>query len=295
MRGVISIQSHVVYGKAGNSSAVFPMQRLGCEVFPINTVQFSNHTQYQEGWTGKAFPASDIVELTNGLKAIGVFEKTDAVLSGYQGSVGQCEAIVDLLSLVRKSNPSAIYVCDPVMGDPEKGCIVKEGIAEYLIDTLMPMADVIVPNQYELSKYVGIYINDLSSAVEACRMALKNGNKIVLVKHLHSIDSNLFTMMLAYDSDIYIAQRPKVDFVKQPVGVGDLISAIFTSCLLKGLSPIESFKHCNEAVYGVIKKTSELGEWELQTIAAQDEIVNPSEKFEIVKCVKDDSFVYYSI
>ncbi len=296
MRGVISVQSHVVFGHAGNSSAVFPLQRMGLEVFPIHTVQFSNHTQYQEGWTGRVFSPLDITDLTKGLKAIGAFEKCDAVLTGYLGSVDQCESITELVHQVMRHNPKALYVCDPVMGDPIKGCIVDEGITEYIVDKLMPMADVIVPNQFELSKFVGIEITDVSSAVAACKKALSLGPKIVLVKHLHSVADGecKFSMMLAFDDKYYIVQRPNLYFSKQPVGVGDLISAIFVAGLLKGWTPVDAFKHCNEAVYGVVKTTQSLGEWELQTIMAQEEIINPTEKFDIGECVVDESMAYYS-
>lgn len=295
MRGVISIQSHVVYGHAGNSSAVFPLQRMGFEVFPIHTVQFSNHTQYAEGWTGHAFPASDIAELTLGLENIGALKKCDAVVTGYQGSVEQCEMVAELVKKVKSYNPASIYVCDPVMGAPDKGCIVNEGISEYILDTLMPMADVIVPNQFELSQFAGMEINSLNDAVAACKKALTLGPQIVLVKHLYSISDDKFSMMLAFDDQCYIAQRPQLDFDKALVGVGDLISSLFTAGLLKEWSVARAFKHCNEAAYAVVKKTHELGEWELQTIAAQDEIVEPVEKFELGKCVQDNSFTYHSI
>ena len=135
MQGILSIQSHVSFGHAGNSSAVFPMQRMGFEVWPIHTVQFSNHTQYQEGWTGRAFAAEDISELVRGLGNIGALEKCQAVLTGYQGSAEQCLAVEETVTKVKQANPNALYVCDPVMGAPDKGCIVAPGIAEALIAT----------------------------------------------------------------------------------------------------------------------------------------------------------------
>ncbi|HAS8091519.1 TPA: pyridoxal kinase, partial [Vibrio vulnificus] len=108
MQGILSIQSHVAYGHAGNSSAVFPMQRMGFEVWPIHTVQFSNHTQYQEGWTGRAFSADDISELVRGLNNIGALEKCQAVLTGYQGSAEQCLAVEETVTKVKQANPNAL-------------------------------------------------------------------------------------------------------------------------------------------------------------------------------------------
>ncbi|WP_318439465.1 pyridoxal kinase PdxY [Photobacterium leiognathi] len=281
MKGILSIQSHVVYGHAGNSSAVFPMQRMGFEVWPLHTVQFSNHTQYKEGWTGKAFSGDDISELVAGIEGIDQLKNCEAVLTGYQGSASQCLAIIDTVKKVKQHNPNAIYICDPVMGDPEKGCIVADGIAEYLINDVMPIADAIVPNQFELSQFVGMEIHNLNDAVAACKKALTMGPKMVLVKHLHSISDEKFTMMLATAEGCFLAQRPHLKFDKQPVGVGDLISSLFTAGLLKGWAPEQAFEHAHNTCYAVLKETSRRGEWELQTIAAQDEIVAPSEVFPI--------------
>ncbi len=295
MKGVISIQSHVVYGHAGNSSAVFPLQRMGLEVFPIHTVQFSNHTQYSEGWTGKAFPADDINQLVKGLKAIGALEKCNAVLSGYQGNAEQCDSIASLVRKVKATNPEAIYVCDPVMGAPDKGCIVSEGVSEKLLNTLIPIADVITPNQFELSQFTQIEINNLDDAVTACKKAMDLGIKIVLVKHLYSVSDDKFTMMLGYQGQCYIVQRPNLRFEKPLVGVGDLISSLFTAALLNGMPPVEAFSYCNAASYAVVKKTYDLKEWELQIIAAQESMVAPEETFTVGECVLDDSLTYYSL
>ncbi|MGR5145080.1 pyridoxal kinase PdxY [Photobacterium alginatilyticum] len=281
MRGILSIQSHVAYGHAGNSSAVFPMQRMGFEVWPIHTVQFSNHTQYKQGWTGRAFSASDIDELVQGLDNIDALSRCEAILTGYQGSAEQCEVVIRTVEKVKAQNPSAIYVCDPVMGAPDKGCIVAPGIAEHLVNDLMPIADVIVPNQFELSQFAQMEINTLSDAVTACHIALEKGPKAVLVKHLYCISDNKFSMMLATREGCFLAQRPHLPFELQPVGVGDLISAVFTAGLLKGNSPREAFQHCHDACYGVLKRTQQQNEWELQTVLAQDELVEPSETFPV--------------
>ncbi|AEX24949.1 MULTISPECIES: pyridoxal kinase PdxY [unclassified Vibrio] len=283
MSGIISIQSHVVYGHAGNSSAVFPIQRMGLEVWPINTVQFSNHTQYEQGWTGQKLSSDDIRTLIKGIDNIGKLEECNAVLSGYQSSANQCKAVVDAVTLIKERNHNAIYVCDPVMGDPDKGCIVEAGVQEEIIRSLVPVADVIVPNQYELTAITGVEINTLYDAVTACKKALEMGPKAVLVKHLHTPASDEFQMILATPKACYLTQRPNIEFTKQPVGVGDLISAVFTACLMKGMSPVAAFQHTNNAVYGVLEVTKDCDTWELQTISAQYEFVEPTHEFNVIK------------
>ena len=133
------------------------------------------------------------------------------------------------------------------MGAPDKGCIVAPGIAENLLTRLMPMADVIVPNQFELSQFSEMEIHSLDDAITACQRALAKGPKIVLVKHLYCLENGSFNMLLATQEGIYLAKRPQFEFAKQPVGVGDLISAIFAAGLLKGWSPKQAFQHCHDA------------------------------------------------
>ncbi|MCF7502694.1 pyridoxal kinase PdxY [Vibrio sp. L3-7] len=283
MKSIISIQSHVVYGHAGNSSAVFPMQRMGLDVWPIHTVQFSNHTQYTQGWTGQKFTSDDIRNLMKGLDNIDSLRACGAVLSGYQGSADQCRAVAESVTLVKERNKNALYVCDPVMGDPDKGCIVDDGVKAAIVEHLLPISDVIVPNQFELTELTGININSLYDAVTACKKALELGPKIVLVKHLHALPDEAFSMILATPKACYLAQRPNIDFPRQPVGVGDLISGLFTACLVKRMSPVAAFRHAHNAVYGVLEVTKSYGTWELQTINAQYEFVEPTSDFNVVK------------
>ncbi|WP_391090799.1 pyridoxal kinase PdxY [Vibrio sp. NH-UV-68] len=280
MKGILSIQSHVVYGHAGNSSAVFPIQRMGLEAWPIHTVQYSNHTQYQQGWNGQRFSADDIYTLINGLDNIGQLGNCDAVISGYLGSAQQCHAVADAVLRVKEKNHSAIYVCDPVMGDPDKGCIVPQGVTDEIKTKLLPIADVIVPNQFELGALTGVKITSIYDVITACKQAIEMGPKLILVKHLHSLAEGVFSALLATPKACYLVQRPELEFDKAPVGVGDLITSVFTACLVKGMSPVPAFRHTNNAVYGVLEITQDCDEWELQTVLGQGEFVEPTHDFE---------------
>src|SRR5689334_22535428 len=146
---LLSIQSHVAYGHAGNSAAVFPLQRMGVEVWPIHTVQFSNHTGYG-AWRGRASDAGLIGEIVDGLETRGVLGECDGVLSGYVGAPEIGAAILDAVASVKRANPSARYCCDPVIGDVGKGAFVRAGVAEFMREKAVPAADVVTPNQFEL-------------------------------------------------------------------------------------------------------------------------------------------------
>ena len=151
---VLSIQSSVAYGHVGNSAAVFPLQRLGHEVWPVHTVNFSNHTGYG-AWRGPLIPPADVAEVISGIEDRGVLGQVDAVLSGYQGGSGIADVILDAVARVKAANPAATYTCDPVMGNATSGCFVDPAIPPIIRERVVPVADVITPNQFELGFLTG--------------------------------------------------------------------------------------------------------------------------------------------
>lgn len=281
MKNILAIQSHVVFGHAGNGAAEFPMRRLGANVWPLNTVQFSNHTQYGH-WTGAVMPADHLTDIVNGIAAIDRLKTCDAILSGYLGSAEQGQKIIDIVQQVKSANPQAWYFCDPVMGHPEKGCIVAPGVAEFHCQVSLPASDIIAPNLVELELLTQQSISNLQQAIAACRQLIAVGPKIVLVKHLSraGLRSDQFEMLLVSAEEAWFIQRPLVDFgVRQPVGVGDLTSGLFLVNLLQQKTYVEALEQTTAAVYGVMLKTHQMGEYELQLVAAQDEIAAPSHHF----------------
>lgn len=276
---VLSIQSHVVYGAAGNSAAVFPMRRLGVNVCPLNTVQFSNHTQYGR-WTGHVFPPEHIDEIASGLADVEALEGCDAVLSGYLGSEAQGDAVLRVLERIRQVNPKAIYCCDPVMGHPEKGCIVAPGVAEFFARSAVSAADIICPNTLELAMLTGggPPQETLASVRAAAEKLLRAGPKAVFVKHLGQAGleaGSSFEMLLVTVDGTWRVSAPLLHFDRPPVGVGDLTSGIFLARRLKGASWEEALEHTAGAYHAVMSATKDLGCYELQTIAAQDGIADP--------------------
>lgn len=281
MKNILAIQSHVVYGHAGNSAAEFPMRRMGANVWPLNTVQFSNHTQYGH-WTGTVMPATHLTDIVSGIAAIDRLKTCDAVLSGYLGSAEQGEQILEIVRMVKAANPDAWYFCDPVMGHPEKGCIVAPGVAEFHCKQAMPASDLIAPNLLELEMLSGQTVANVEQAVVAARALIAQGPRVVLVKHLARAGrrSDRFEMLLVTADQCWHISRPLVDFgVRQPVGVGDLTSGLLLVDLLHGKSLQDALEHVTAAVYEVMLKTHEMGEYELQLVAAQDAVAQPTQHF----------------
>lgn len=279
MKNVLSIQSHVIYGHAGNSAAVFPMQRLGINVWPLNTVQLSNHMQYCH-WAGSAIDAAKMEQLVDGIAAIGVLKRCDAVLSGFLGSPPQARAAVEIVRTVKAMNPNAWYFCDPAMGQTG-GIRPEPGVEEFIVEEVPALADGMSPNHTELQKLAGRRIETVAEAVDACRALIRRGPQIILVKHLHDRNSpaDRFNMLAVTETEAWIGQRPLYAFPRHPVGVGDLTSAIFVACRLRGDSVRAAFEHTLAAVHAVVKATYDARRYELELVAAQDEIARPSEWF----------------
>ena len=278
---VLSIQSHVVYGAAGNSAAVFPMRRLGVNVWPLNTVQFSNHTQYGK-WEGLPTPQDQIVALTSGIEAIGELHKCNAVLSGYLGTAEQGEKVLEVVKRVKAANPAALYMCDPVMGHPAKGCVVPEGVQTHHAEASAAAADVVCPNVLELGIMTGSEVSTPADVLRAARQLLAKGPSLVLVKHLaHAglTPDDAFEMLLVTHDEAFHVATPLLPFDRPPVGVGDLTSGLFLANLLKGVKPRQALENTASAYHEVMMATSEANEYELQLVAAQEGIANPRQAF----------------
>lgn len=281
MNNILAIQSHVVFGHAGNSAAEFPMRRLGANVWPLNTVQFSNHTQYGQ-WTGCVMPPAHLTEIVQGIAAIDQLKRCDAVLSGYLGSAEQGEHILGIVRQVKAANPKAKFFCDPVMGHPEKGCIVAPGVAEFHKRYALPASDIIAPNLIELEILAGRDVKDVNDAVLAARELIAQGPEIVLVKHLAraGYSQDRFEMLLVTVDEAWHISRPLIDFgTRHPVGVGDVTSGLLLVKLLQGASLRDALEHVTAAVYEIMVTTKAMGEYELQVVAAQDHIAKPEHCF----------------
>lgn len=275
---ILSIQSHVVYGHVGNDSAAFPLQRLGHEVWPIHTVQFSNHTGYG-AWTGRVFDGQAIEELVEGIAARGVLPRCDGVLSGYMGSAGIGQAILSAAGRVRAANPKALWCCDPVIGDVGRGVFVRPGIPDFLRERAVPAADIVTPNQFELSHLTGREIASLADAKAAMAALRSLGPKVVLATSLLTEETPEGSVDLAAaDAEgVWRLRTPRLALDVN--GAGDAIAALFLVHWLESRSTRTALERAASSIYGLLRRTEEAGSREILTVAAQDEFVAPSRMF----------------
>lgn len=276
---ILSIQSAVAYGHVGNSAAVFPLQRIGVEVLPVYTVNFSNHTGYG-AWRGPMIAPDDVREVLTGVEERGAFGDIDAVLSGYQGSEGIAEVIVDAVARVKAANPTAIYACDPVMGNARSGCFVAPAIPALLRDRVVPVADVITPNQFELGYLTGTEPHDLASTLESVDRARDLGPRTVLVTSVERPDreSGTLEMLAADDGGAWIVTTPQLRFKAN--GSGDVTAALFTAHYLATRSAPDALARTVSSVFGLLEQTLASGDRELQLVESQEHFANPRLEFE---------------
>lgn len=275
---ILSIQSHVAYGHVGNASAVFAMQRLGVEAWPIHTVQFSNHTGYG-AWTGRVFDGPFVDELLDGIEARGVLPRADGVLSGYMGSADVGAAILSAVERVRRANPQATYCCDPVIGDVGRGVFVRPGIPELMRDLAVPRADLVTPNHFELDYLSGMESRTPAQLAAAVAAVQALGPRTVLVTSVHLDDTpdDAVDLVAGEGGRLWRVRTPKLDLSVN--GAGDAIAAIFYVHRQRTGSAAEALAAAASATYAVLKATAEAGSRELVLVAAQDQVVAPSEVF----------------
>lgn len=280
MTRILSIQSHVAYGHVGNSAAVFPLQRLGVEVWPVHTVTFSNHTGYG-AWRGPMIPASEVLDIIRGIDDRGVLASADAVLSGYQGGTDVGAVIVEAVEMVKRANPAAVYCCDPVMGDVSTGFYALPGIPEFIRDVVTPMADVMTPNLFELEFLTGRSVGSVAQALEAAHALRARGPETVLVTSVVAPDEHLVRMLAVDADEAWVVETPL--FEGYFTGSGDLTAAMFLAHLLQGSGLRGALERTAAIAHAVLRATVESGESELRLVEAQEHIVAPNMLFEATK------------
>ena len=277
---VLSIQSAVAYGHVGNSAAVFPLQRIGVEVMPVYTVNFSNHTGYG-AWRGPLIDPDDVRAVITGIEERGAFPHVDVVLSGYQGREGIADVILDAVARVKAANPSAIYACDPVMGNAKSGCFVAPAIPVLLRDRVVPAADLITPNQFELGYLTDTEPDTLESTLESVDLIRATGPRTVLVTSVERPDREEGTieMLAVDDAGAWIVQTPLLPMKAN--GSGDVTAALFTAHYRRTGDAADALARATSSVFDLLERTHASGERELQLVESQEAYANPRMQFAV--------------
>lgn len=256
------------------------MQRLGVEVWPLHTVQFSNHTGYGS-WKGRVFDGHSVDELLEGLQEREVLPRCDGVLSGYMGSPDLGYAILSAVKQVKAANPKALYCCDPVIGDVGRGIFVRPGIPEFMSEHALGVADIITPNHFELEYLSGQEALHVKALKEAIGVVQAKGPRIVLVTsvHLEETPKDALDLVAAADGQFWRVRTPKLNVSLN--GAGDAISALFFVHYLRSRCVKTALGEAAASVYGLLKKTELAASREIVLIEAQEEIIAPTWRFDV--------------
>ena len=264
---VLSIQSDVAYGHVGNAAARFALQCLGHEVWALPSVLLSSHAGYPNV-EGEAMPAALLTRLVGGLEANGWLSSCDAVISGYLGSADQADVVADAVRRVKRANEKAFYCLDPVFGDDGRA-YAKQGVAQAMARMLLPLADIVAPNAFELSNLTGASVHNAADAVAAARRLGKN---TVLATSIPQGADRLGTLVL-HNGEAWIVSTPRLAQV--PHGAGDLLAALFVGRLLIGHTAEGALELAVRSVFHILRKSE--GESEMRLISEQRALAGPPE------------------
>jgi pyridoxine kinase len=291
---VLSIQSHVVHGYVGNKAAVFPLQLLGFDVDFVNSVQFSCHTGYKFFPSGEVMNGEQLRAILKGLDDNGLLKDgIGYMLTGYIGSESFLEAVLDVLETIRRYNPMVKFVCDPVMGDDDKFYVPPQ-LAKVYRDTVIPKADVVTPNQFEVEQLTGIKVKTLEDAKNACAALHKMGPAIVFITSaiIEEEGTNNITIFASQritneDSDEDDAANVEMWRINCPLipgkftGTGDVTASLLLGHLARNPDnlPLVMEKVIN-TMYVLIERThrakgSTVQSTELKLVQSKDVIENP--------------------
>lgn len=275
---VLSISSNVVYGRVGNRVIVPALHRLGHEPWPVNTVSFSNHPGHGT-YTGEVRPAFEIGDLVDGLDRLNLFPSCHAVLSGYLGGAATARHVAEAVALMRTNTADGVFCLDPVMGEGGR-LFVDKAIPDAVNDRLIPLADIVTPNTYELGLLTGRTIDSEDAAIAAAR-ALQPGLRsrgaglvVVTGGHARNTVSEAPTVTVAVGRDA--AWRVETPYLPVPgYGAGDLFSAVFLGVYLNAHNVPGALSHAVACCHDVLARTQAQRSSELALTARLNEIAEP--------------------
>lgn len=276
---VLCLNSHVAYGYVGNDAAGFCLRRLGVEAWQIDTVALSNHPGYG-ACTGRVVPAEDLRALVDGVAARGVLQATDALLSGYLGAAEQAAVVAHAGRTLRAANPRALVIADPVMGDSGPGLYVARAVAEALAREVVPQADVVTPNAFELAWLTGRTVTGRDDALAAARALLDTGPRLAIVTSIPA-GADALGLLAVTAERAWALSVPRLNFPVAPNGAGDAIAGLIAGHLTRGAAPDQALAAAGNAIHRVLEATRDTGRRELALPQAQDALVDPGERFPV--------------
>jgi pyridoxine kinase len=269
---ILSIQSHVAYGHVGNSTAIPVLQRLGHEAWPVHTTLLSNHLGYPTH-TGRVLPPEEVAEVVEGLAKLGLFGRFDALLTGFLGHAATVAA--DAARRLKSARPEAIYCLDPVMGERAGGLYVAPATVEAIGGLLLPLADFVLPNAFELDLLAGGRTRNLGEVIAAAQAVARRarpGAVVVATGLDHdAAPGERIEVLAAGREEVLLASVPRLEL---PVhGAGDLFAATFLAHYLERRDLPAALAATMDSTHEVF--LASVGHEEMALVAALDRLAHP--------------------
>jgi pyridoxine kinase len=266
---ILSIQSNVITGHVGNAAATLPLQRLGFEVWPVDTVTFSNHPAHATH-RGRENAAVDISDLIDGIEARGLFSSCTAVLSGYLGQAATGHVMLNAVKKIKIINKRALFLCDPVLGDQGKLYVSKD-ILDFYKDNMFQVADIITPNSFEAELLTGQPVRSRLEAMAALRTFQNLGIGTAVITGLET--NGTIECVALSPEGAWVASTPKIPGPSH--GAGDLFSALFLAKRLKEKPVKAALSYAISVIYGMLSYALKNHCADLPIVAAQKLILDP--------------------
>lgn len=264
---ILSIQSAVAYGHVGNGAAVLPLQRLGFEVWPVNTVHLGHHPGYG-AFRGHVETPERLSTILDAVLERAPLASCAGLLVGYLGDAAVADLAIAALKTIEPARPDRVFLLDPVIGDDGPGVFVKPDVPVVIRETLLPRADIVTPNRFELAHLAGTEVTTLDQARQASRALLALGPKLVVATGLVFSDYPDELCMLAEALDqSWLIRTPRL--AKPFSGTGDAFSALLLGHYLKAADLRTAFERAATAIFSLVEMTAKRGDQELCLVAAQ--------------------------
>ncbi len=270
---IVSVSSHVAFGHVGNAALTFPLRRLGVEVVPVMTVLLSNHLGY-ERYGGQILPGEMVAKVLEGLTELGVIGESDGLLSGFLGTPETTRATAKAAAAFKAANPTAPFCLDPVLGDRGKGLYMPEAVVGVMRDELLPFANMMTPNLFELEALSGVSVTTRSDAVAAARQLIANGPSAILATSADTDETaaGRAEVLLVTADHVWLLSTPYLSFTIEPNGCGDLVAALFLYESLRGCSAVDAAHRALARMHELLRATAEQDRRELVMVEAQDRL-----------------------
>lgn len=252
----------------------------------INSVHFSNHTGYKDGWEGDVLEGHQLRKILQGLERNGLLKNVGHMLTGYIGSESFLRAVLDVLQALR-SVRDVRFVCDPVLGDAGEFYVPRELVKVYR-DHVIPLANVVTPNQFEVEQLTGIAVRTIQDALRACAALHDMGPKLVFITSMVLKNDDTIAILASQKTESGESKAWRIDSPLLPgqyTGTGDLCTALLLGHT--AITPMDLpgvMEHVANTMFAVIQRTHQcsgdsIASRELRLIQSKADIENPPSSF----------------